>query len=207
VHVEAAFGVPLVDQFGSTEGVVGASAPGTREIVLASDLAIVELVDGEGRPVVPGTPSAKVLVTNLFNRTQPLIRYELTDRFVEAPAAPDHGHRRVTVDGRDDEVLRWGDVAIHPLVIRSALLEWPAIVEYQVHQTPGGVEIAVVAASEVDGWSVADTVARELAVAGLPSPLVTVRRVASVDRHPQTGKARRFVPLCRGVGQPSSISA
>jgi phenylacetate-CoA ligase len=207
-QVGAAFGVPVVDQFGSTEGVVGASAPETREIVLASDLAIIELVDEEDRPVDPGTPSAKVLVTNLFNRTQPLIRYELTDRFVEAPAVPEHGHRRVTVDGRDDEMLRWGDVVIHPVVIRSALLEWPAIVEYQVRQTPGGVEISVVAVSEVDECSVADAVRRQLAVAGLPSPLVTVRRVPSVERHPQTGKARRFVPLAPTARlHGSSISA
>jgi phenylacetate-CoA ligase len=87
-RVAAAFGVGVVDQFGSTEGVVGVSAIDDPIIVLASDLAIVELVDARGRPVPPGTPSAKVLVTNLMNPVQPLIRYELPDRFVRQPTPP-----------------------------------------------------------------------------------------------------------------------
>ena len=38
-----------------------------------------------------GTPSAKVLLTNLYNHTQPLIRYELIDRFTGHPAHPGSG--------------------------------------------------------------------------------------------------------------------
>ena len=45
-------------------------------------MCIVELVDADNRPVPPGVPSARVLVTNLTNLTQPLIRYELNDVFV-----------------------------------------------------------------------------------------------------------------------------
>jgi phenylacetate-coenzyme A ligase PaaK-like adenylate-forming protein len=74
-----------------------------------------------------------------------LIRYELTDRFVEAPASPVDGHLRVTVEGRQDELFRWGATVVHPLVVRSALLDHPAIVEYQVHQLCDGVEVSVVA--------------------------------------------------------------
>ena len=55
----------------------------------ATDMCIVELVDARNRPVADGTTSAKVLVTNLHNRTQPLIRYELTDRFLRHPADGD----------------------------------------------------------------------------------------------------------------------
>jgi phenylacetate-coenzyme A ligase PaaK-like adenylate-forming protein len=207
-QVGAAFGVPVVDQFGSTEGVLGASAPGTREIVLATDLAIVELVDDDNRPVEPGTPSAKVLVTNLFNRTQPLIRYELADRFVAAPASSEDGHLRVTVEGRQDEMFRWGRTVVHPLVIRSALLDYSVIVEYQVHQLDDGVEIAVVGADAIDESAVAESVGRALGAAGVHTPRVVVHRVGAVTRHPLTGKLTRFVPLAADAsGQPSSVSA
>ena len=121
-RVAAAFGVGVVDQFGSTEGVLGSSAPDDATIVLASDLAIVELVDEGNRPVPPGTPSAKVLVTNLMNPTQPLIRYELTDRFVGQPDAAEHGHLRVTVEGRADELLGYDGVVVHPW--SSAASSW-----------------------------------------------------------------------------------
>ena len=193
--VEAAFGVPVSDQFGSTEGVVGISAAAGQPIVLASDLAIVELVDGDDRPVPPGTPAARVLVTNLFNRAQPLIRYELTDHFVEVPGAPGHGHVRVTVEGRQDDVLRYADVAVHPLVLRSVLVSNPEIVEYQVRQTPSGADVAVISRSPIDERGLARELARALGGAGVSNPEVRVTTVPALDRNPLTGKAKRVVAL------------
>jgi phenylacetate-coenzyme A ligase PaaK-like adenylate-forming protein len=192
-RVAAAFGVGVVDQFGSTEGVVGASAPGEEAIVLASDLAIVELVDDRNRPVPPGTPSAKALVTNLMNPTQPLIRYELPDRFVRQPDAADHGHLRVTVEGRADDLLRYGDVVVHPLVVRSVLVDTPQVVEYQVTQTPRGVRVAVVAPRGVDEAALAARIAAALTGAGLDGAEATVEPVAAIRRHPLTGKTKRFL--------------
>jgi phenylacetate-coenzyme A ligase PaaK-like adenylate-forming protein len=71
-----------MNAFGSTEGLVGVSAPDDEVLSFAEDGCIAELVDAEGRPVPLGTPSAKVLVTNLENPVQPLIRYEIGDSFV-----------------------------------------------------------------------------------------------------------------------------
>jgi phenylacetate-coenzyme A ligase PaaK-like adenylate-forming protein len=133
-----------------------------------------------------------------------LIRYELTDRFVEALASGPDGHLRVTVEGRQGELFRWANTVVHPLVVRSALLDFPTIAEYQVHQLCDGVEISVVAACVVDEGAVAAAVARALETAGLRAPRVVVRRVAAVPRHPLTGKLRGFVPL---AGQPRSVSA
>ena len=69
-----------------------------------TDLCIVELVGADNRPVTPGAPSAKVLVTNLYNVTQPLIRYEPTDIFIRQADAAEHGYLRVRVQGRNDEM-------------------------------------------------------------------------------------------------------
>jgi len=59
-----------------------------------------------------------VLLTNLHNRTQPLIRYELTDRFTRHPAAGDP-YPHATVEGRADEVFRYGTVVVDPLMTRA----------------------------------------------------------------------------------------
>jgi phenylacetate-CoA ligase len=189
----AAFGVGVVDQFGSTEGVVGASAEDDPIIVLASDLAIVELVDACGRPVPPGTPSAKALVTNLMNPLQPLIRYELPDRFLRQPDAADHGHLRVTVEGRADDLLRYGDAMVHPLVLRSVMVDTPEVVEYQVIQTRRGAHVRVVAPGGVDQAGLAARLAAALGGAGVRDAEVTVEPVAAVPRHPDTGKSKRFL--------------
>jgi phenylacetate-CoA ligase len=192
-RVAAAFGVGVVDQFGSTEGVLGSSAPDDSAIVLASDLAIVELVDDRNRPVPPGTHSAKALVTNLMNPTQPLIRYELPDRFVRQPDAAGHGHLRVTVEGRADDLLRFGEVVVHPLVLRSVLVDTPEVVEYQVTQTRRGAHVAVVAPGGVHEPALAARLADALGGAGVHAAEVTVQSVAAVARHPDTGKTKRFV--------------
>jgi len=198
-QIDTAFGVGVVDTFGATEGVVGLSAPDDPAIVLASDLVIVELVDAQNRPVPPGVPSAKVLVTNLFNSVQPLIRYELTDSFTRLPHAQSDGHPRVRVEGRTDDELVYGDVVVHPIAIRSVMVKTPAALEYQVRQTRRGVDISVVAPEGLDAGDLGTRLAANLRSAGLADPHVTVRILdpSAIERHPETGKTRRFIPLAR----------
>jgi phenylacetate-CoA ligase len=182
--IRAAFGVPLIDQFASTEGLVGQSDPDGDVLSFASDMCIVEVVDEQ-----------RVLVTNLHNFTQPLIRYELTDCFVRQPAVPEHGHLRATVRGRADDVFRYGDVEVHPHVIRSALVKAPAVREYEVRQTQRGIDAAVVVEGELDHDALRSALERGLAAAGLDQANVDVHEIDVVARHPDTGKVRRFIPL------------
>ena len=189
-----AFGVPPVNQFTCTEGLAGQSDPGGTVLTFASDMCIAELVDDAGRPVPDGTPAAKVLLTNLYNHAQPLIRYELTDRFTRHPAGPGHGHLRATVEGRADDTFRYGSVAIDPLVIRTVMVRTPAALEYEVRQTSRGIDIAVVAHGKLDHAALATALSRSLSAAGLPDPHVHVHQVPDIARHPQAGKARRFIP-------------
>ena len=193
--ISDAFGIPLINQFTSTEGLVGHSDPGGAVISFASDMCITELVGDDNQPVPDGTPSAKVLLTNLYNHTQPLIRYELTDRLTRHPASPGHGYLRATVEGRADDTFRYADITIDPLVIRTVMVRTPAALEYQVRQTPRGIDIAVVAHGQLDPAGLASCLERHLLAAGLPGPDVRVREVPDITRHPETGKARRFIPL------------
>ena len=93
-----------------------------------------------------GTPSAKVLITNLHNLTQPLIRYELTDSFTAAPRHPS----RAVICGP-----RWrAATTACSVTAMSASTRTPsapsgfsaaAVTEYQVRQTQRGIDVAVVA--------------------------------------------------------------
>ena len=163
------FGAPVVDSFASTEGLVGQSEPGGSMLTFATDNCLAELVDGDNRPVSEGRASAKVLVTNLHNFTQPLIRYELTDRFVRHPDDP-AGHVRASVDGRADDVFRYGRVEVHPLVVRSAMVAAAAVTEYQVHQTPRGVDIDAVVDGHLDRAALRAALEEGLLRAGLVDP-------------------------------------
>jgi phenylacetate-coenzyme A ligase PaaK-like adenylate-forming protein len=162
--------------------------------MFAGDTCIAECVDDEGCPVPDGTTSAKVLVTNLHNLTQPIIRYELTDRFTPAGTS-DGGALRASVEGRSDDLFRYAEVSVHPFAIGAPLLHAPAVREFQVRQTELGADIAAVIDGEFDPSAMVATVRRSLCQAGLARPQVGFRRVGALDRDAMTSKARRFIPL------------
>jgi phenylacetate-coenzyme A ligase PaaK-like adenylate-forming protein len=193
--ITAGFGVPVTDLFVSTEGLVGRSEPGNPVLTFASDLCIVELVDQDDQPVPAGVTSAKALVTNLHNLTQPLIRYELTDQFTAHPTGPANGHLRATAQGRADPPFRYGRIEVSAFAIRSALATAPAVREYQIRQTPRGLEALIVADQQPNKEELTKQLERTLRTVGILDPEVTIRRVDAIERHAQTGKTRRFVPL------------
>jgi len=148
--------------------------------------------------VAPGERSAQVHLTNLYNRTLPLIRYELTDEVTVLPEPCRCGsaYRCVAdVEGRLDDVFCYGGRRVHPHVFRAALARHPGIAEYQVRQTERGARIAV----RCGGWVDLDGLSREIVQAlarlGLPDPQIEVQAVAQVRRGPGPAKLKRFVLL------------
>jgi phenylacetate-CoA ligase len=193
--IRGAFGVPVLDSFGSTEGLVGKTGPDDDVFVFNTDLCIVELVDADNGPVEPGVPSAKVLVTNLYNLTQPLIRYELTDTFIRQPDAIEDGYLRARVRGRSDEVLHYNTIDIHPITIRTVMVKTPQVIDYQVRQTRSGIDVFAITTDPLNLAGLADRLRQALIDGGLTRPDVTVQPVDRLDRHPVTGKLRRFIPI------------
>src|SRR5215207_4889130 len=72
-----------------------------------ADWVILEPVDEQFRPVLAGEPSATVLLTNLANHIQPVIRYDLGDSVLTSPERCPCGSRLTAVEviGRTNEVL------------------------------------------------------------------------------------------------------
>lgn len=196
---EEVFGAPVANCWGTSEA--GAMAVGCWKgtgMHLNDDLVIVEPVDESGRPVPPGEPSAKVLVTNLFNPLLPLIRYELTDEVtvLEGSCPCGSAHTRIAdILGRSDDLFTYPEATVHPHVLRSPLARIPAVAEYQVHQTPVGVDVAVRATADVDTDDLSRQLAAALAGVGVSAPVVSIRVVDAPERNPTTGKLKRFIPL------------
>jgi phenylacetate-CoA ligase len=190
-----AFGCPPVNSFGSSEGLNGAAPPASSVFTFASDQAVVEFVDEGDDPVAPGEPAHHVLVTNLTNTAQPLIRYRLDDRMTEQPAAPGVGHVRATLQGRSDEVIRFErpDREIHPLVVRSVLVRDATVSEYQVIVGPQALRVALVPTGPVDRARLTGELTAALATAGVEGIGVEVDTVDRLPRDPRTGKLRPIV--------------
>ena len=83
---------------------------------------------------------------------------------------------------------------MHPHVFRTALVRHATVVDYQVAQTPNGVEIDVVTTDSAVPAGLDDDAATNLRTAGLSEPDVVVVAVTSIERT-AAGKLRRFVPL------------
>ena len=78
--IESTFGCPVQNRYASAEfpGLSMECRHGLFHV--NSDWYLLEPVDENYQPVAPGVVSYTVLVTNLANRVQPLIRYDLGGR-------------------------------------------------------------------------------------------------------------------------------
>ena len=187
---------PIANGYAMSEGMFTGSCG--HSVHLPDDLCIIEPVDADGRPVAPGVLSHRILVTNLYNHTQPLIRYEVTDQVtvIDGPCPCGSSLRRIQdPQGRLDDIFDYpGGASVHPHLFRSALGQHPAILEYQVRQTPHGAAIAITADGVVDVSAIERNISHALGSVGLPDPHVTVATVAQLPRQ-VSGKLKRFVPL------------
>jgi phenylacetate-CoA ligase len=195
---EATWNVPVINIYGSSEGgAMGIACGAGPGLHLAEDLCIIEAVDVDGRPVAPGERSAKIYLTNLYNRTLPLIRYEITDEVTPLTGSCPCGsaHRLIAdVQGRLDDVFHYGSLVVHPLVFRSPLGLCRDIVEYQVTQTARGADVTVRCLGQSQLMAVADEIRGKLITAGLTDPDVTITVLDQLPRQ-DTGKLKRFIPL------------
>lgn len=76
----AAFGCPVLNNYCSTEGGEAAMSCPLGKLHVNEDWVILEPVDSQGRAVPMDTLSEGVLVTDLTNYVQPIIRYKMDDR-------------------------------------------------------------------------------------------------------------------------------
>jgi phenylacetate-coenzyme A ligase PaaK-like adenylate-forming protein len=185
------WGERLFNQYAATEcGSLAAECDHHRGMHLMEDLVIVEVVDRDNHPVPPGVYGDKLLLTVLFNHTQPLIRYELSDSVRLATDPCPSGHPFALIDdiqGRVEDVLSFpgatgGTVNIHPLIFHSIMDRIP-VSGWQVVQQTGGLRVLLSGVpGEFEDEMLADTLRQALAEQGATVPRVEVQRVASIPK-------------------------
>ncbi|MFJ5861296.1 hypothetical protein ACIQCM_07725 [Pseudarthrobacter sp. NPDC092439] len=194
-EMREAWGRTPFDVYAATETAGIASPCAHRNRHVYEDLVIVEPVDGDGNGVEPGTTGAKLLVTVLFSRTLPLIRYELSDTVrLGGRGCPCGRSFRLLqdVEGRLEDVLqlpgRTGAVRVHPILFHHAL-DSAAVSGWQVIQEPSRLRILVAGIRpglSADGIRAA--VSAELTKAGVAGIPLDVQVVERLERTP-LGKA------------------
>jgi phenylacetate-CoA ligase len=192
-----AFGVHPFDVYGSTEGLFGSECQHHQGIHLFEDTTLVENLEPDGRSVPAGQPGARLLVTNLHNLVQPLLRLEVTDLVTLDPDPCPCGRTLVRVraiHGRSDDVLSLpahdgGRVAVHPLHF-ALLTRDPQVREFQVLQHGPTLRLRIVPNPAVtDGNDrlevrLGQAVTQQLLRLGVHDPQVTVERRQQLSRSP-----------------------
>lgn len=109
--IARAFGAKILSFYSSKEAhLMAYQCPVSDCLHINEEIVLVELLDDENRPVPQGT-AGRVVVTNLFNWAQPLIRYVQGDLAVEGEPCPCGRSLRVLsrIAGRVTDIFRFPD--------------------------------------------------------------------------------------------------
>lgn len=208
-RVKLAWGSEPFNQYGATETAdIAAEYQQCRHTHLFEDLMIIEVVDEQYQPVPAGTYGAKLLVTTLFSRTQPLIRYELNDsvRLSTEPCPSGLPFAMLeSIQGRVEDTLSLpgimgGRVAVQPLIF-NRIMDILPISGWQIIQD-GNDGLTVLLSSPKDGvkdTALVDMLTKTLKEQGAYVPSIQVQRVAAIPKT-ASGKA----PLIKAHQPPVS---
>jgi phenylacetate-CoA ligase len=196
--VREAWGVNPSNSYGLSElGPASFTCPERSCMHLNEDACIVEPVDAKDEPVRRGALSHHILVTNLLNRVQPIIRMRVDDQIClsDEPCPCGRGFAVVTeILGRADDLLdvparTGGTVQLHPISLRKPLSEARAVRAYQIVQRPKELEIAIVLTAPEEAFPshLAAQIATVLDGHGVNVP-VRIRVVDDIPREPGAGK-------------------
>jgi phenylacetate-CoA ligase len=101
--LEEVLGVPIINEYGSSEtGLIAIQDP-SLDFKLNISTLYVEVVDDENKPVPDGN-LGKILITDLFNKAHPFIRYEIGD--VGSISTINHKRILDQLQGRTSDIAR-----------------------------------------------------------------------------------------------------
>ncbi len=206
-QIAQAFGVHVADHYALGECMaLSVPCPALPGAHLNADLALMEVVDDRNRPVPPGEPGGKILVTNLYNRVQPFIRYEVGDVVTMSPKRCPCGSnlpKIESIQGRSKEKfwiqVNGGYRELLPYVFIAPLLEVLQMAEMQLIQTERNrfvLRAAPVRGESLSAVDLQDRLRQGLSSEGLDRVVETeVEIVPEIKPDAKTGKRKRVQAL------------
>ena len=200
--IGAAFGCRVSNYYGSSEAVGLTFECAAQRLHVNSDWYILEPVDDHDRPVPRGQLSDGVLVTNLANRVQPIIRYQMGDRVAIEPDPCVCGSPfpQIQVIGRSDDILTFltpqGEpIHILPIAIATVAEETPGVASCQlVQRAPLNLMVRLSVKSSGEEQIVWAALQKRLAafLSAHGATTVTIEKAAEPPQlHPRSGKFRQ----------------
>ena len=203
-RIARVFGAKVGNSYAASECMFLSSMCSEGWLHVNSDWVAFEPVDAEHQPVAPGEQSHTILISNLANRVQPILRYDLGDSVLQRPDPCPCGNPlpAIRVQGRSADVLTFltpgGEVRLPPLALSQPIEAVRGVTLFQIAQSePARVEMRLQIAPAAN----ADTVWRE-AETGLRKVLtenglehVTIERGGEPPEQGRGGKFREVIPF------------
>ncbi|MGE5336911.1 MAG: phenylacetate--CoA ligase family protein, partial [Gemmatimonadota bacterium] len=213
-RLERSFGCKVRNEYGASEFMSIAWDCGHGSLHVNSDWVLLEPVDAQYRPVAPGAPSHTVLLTNLANRIQPLIRYDLGDSITVRPDPCPCGNPMpaIQVEGRHDDTLAFEDatgqpVKLLPLVLETVLEESGQVNDFQlVKAAPRQLLLRLGAGERKRREQARRALLAYLHTVGLSSVAVRIDSTPP-QRNAASGKLRRVTCAAECLGDPCAEAA
>jgi putative adenylate-forming enzyme len=206
--IERAFDCPVVNEYGASEALSIAYGCVEGWLHVNADWVVLEAVDSDFRPTPPGEPSHTALLTNLANRVQPIVRYDLGDSITPKgePCACGNPLPAIKVEGRRDDIVSLVGpggrvVRLLPLALATVVEEEAGLHRFQILQTAAD-RLALrldpdEARDRTAAWAAASRALKAYLVRqGLPNVAVALERDLPARRDPRSGKLRQVCVEC-----------
>ena len=193
--IKEAWGLEPTNAYGTTESLcLGIQTPGQENITLMEDETIIEILDTDDRQAEPGE-SGRMVITSLYNRAIPVIRYDLRDLVTRGHRKADECFDNILrVEGRANDALpvKLEDGSmdkIHPVVLSEFFV--PGVRKFQfIAESDSEVRIKYIAGGDLDS-EIRDEFVRILTLKGAEGATsVTAERVDELPADQATGKHR-----------------
>lgn len=190
-RIATAWGVRPVEVYAMTEAGVVATSCEHGMLHANEDSVVLEPVDRDCRPVPPGVPGEKTLVTSLLNRTQPIIRLEVSDQFAFGTSPCPCGRGLRTIErflGRSDDMLTLpaadgsGTISLHPVHLRTLLGSMGELNGYQITLRGTTLSVDVLASDAGVVEHLKGRIEEALGERGVGRVDIVVQRVDALER-------------------------
>jgi phenylacetate-coenzyme A ligase PaaK-like adenylate-forming protein len=207
-RAEEVFGCTVTETYNASEATPLSLPCRLGSLHLNTDWYLVEPIDASGDIVRYGQRSDSLLLTNLANYVQPLIRYQMGDSVIIGadPCRCGSPLPTVTPEGRTDELLKLpgrdgGEVMVLPMAIATVVEETPGVLRYQIIQTtPAGLAVRLDEDHGRDRSTVWAEVSRRLngfLAAQGTGPVAVELADERPQAHPRSGKLRHVIRAVR----------
>lgn len=137
--IESSFGVPVVNEYGASEVGLIAFENAEGEWIVNSESLFIEILDENGN-VLPNGEEGRIVITSLYNKAHPMIRYDIGDTGTLTQGSTMKRPILKKLTGRTNDVAKLANGKVVPgltfyYVTKSIIEDAGSIKEFVIVQT------------------------------------------------------------------------